>query len=107
MASQVQYWSTTPASNATADSDITSSDSQSPATLDDNVRSIMAGVAKFADDMGGKLSAGGTANALTVTTNQVLVSAQITDGLRLAIKATADNTSTTVTFAPDGLTAQT
>lgn len=104
-ASTVRAWSTTPASNNTADSDITSADTQSPDTLDNNIRSIMAGVKKDADDTGGALAAGGAANALTVTTNAVLGSAQLAAGLRLLVRATADNSSATVTFAPDGLTA--
>ncbi len=101
----VRAWSTTAASNASADGAISSSDAQSPDTLDNNVRSIMAAVKKQMNDIGGSLAAGGTANALTVTTGQVLESGQLTDGLRLLLKATADNTSATVTFAPDGLTA--
>lgn len=101
----VRAWSTTAASNNTADAAITSADTQSPDTLDDNIRTIMAAVKRQMNDIGGSLSAGGTANALTVTTGQVLESGQITDGLRILLKATADNTSATVTFAPDSLTA--
>ncbi len=98
-------WSTTVATNATADSTIASSDSQSPDTLDNDVRNIMASRARARLDQGGGLAAGGTANALTVTTNQVLSSGHVAAGQRLLIRATAANTSTTVTFAPDGLTA--
>lgn len=101
----VRAWATTNAGNAAADAAISSSDAQSPDTIDNNIRSVMAAVKKQMNDIGGSLVAGGTANALTVTTGQVLESGQITDGLRLLLKATADNTSTTVTFAPDGLTA--
>jgi len=104
--STVRAWSTTDATNASTDSNISSSDSQSPDTLDNNVRSIMAAVKKQMNDIGGSLAAGGTANALTVTTGQVLESGQLTDGLRVLLKATADNTLATVTFAPDGLTAR-
>src|SRR5260221_6883166 len=101
----VRAWTTNNAGNAAADAAITSSDAQSPDTIDNNIRSLMAAVKKQMNDIGGSLAAGGTANALTVTTGQVLESGQITDGLRVLLKATADNTSTTVTFAPDGLTA--
>jgi hypothetical protein len=65
----------------------------------------MTALAKARLDVFGGLTAGGTANALTVTTNQVLVSAQLTGGAALMIKAASTNTSATVTFAPDGLTA--
>lgn len=101
----VRAWATSNAGNASADAAITSSDAQSPDTIDNNIRSIMAAVKKQMNDIGGSLVAGGSANALTVTTGQVLEAGQITDGLRILLKATADNTSTTVTFAPDGLTA--
>ncbi len=101
----VRAWSTTAASNNTADTAITSSDSQSPDTLDNNVRSIMAAVKKQMNDIGGALTAGGTANALTVTTGQVLETGQLVAGLRILVRATADNTTAGVTFAPDGLTA--
>lgn len=100
----VRAWATTNAGNAAVDAAIASSDTQSPDTLDNNIRSIMVAVRKQMDDICGKLVAGGTANALTVTTGQVLESGQLVDGLALAIEAASDNTSATVTFAPDGLT---
>jgi hypothetical protein len=101
----VRAWQTTNAGNAAADAAIASSDSQFVNTIDDNVRSIMVAVRKGADDTGGKLIAGGTANALTVTTGQVLEVGQLVNGLRLLVRATAANTLSAVTFAPDGLTA--
>jgi len=105
MGSSIQYWNVVPGSNQASDPDIFSADSQSPSTVDDNIRSLMAATAKYSDDTDGKLTAGGTPNALTVTTYQVLVSAQLTSGLMLRVKAISANTSATVTFAPDGLTA--
>ncbi len=104
-AGTVRAWSNIEASNNTADSNITSADTQSPDTLDNNIRTIMAAVKKQMNDIGGALGASGTANALTLTTFQVLEAGQITTGLRLLVKAAFDNTSATVTFAPDGLTA--
>jgi hypothetical protein len=101
----VRVWSVTAANNASADSAISSSDNQSPATLDNNIRSIMAAVRKAVLDISGNVVAGGSANAITAVTNGVLESAQITDGLYLKVRAASANTSTTVTFAPDGLTA--
>ena len=103
--STVRAWSNTDATNSGTDANITSSDSQSPDTLDNNVRSIMAAVHKNMDDLGGALTAGGSANALTVTTEQVLESGQLVAGLRICLKAASTNTSAAVTFAPDGLTA--
>jgi hypothetical protein len=106
MGSSCQYWSTTPGSNQSVDPDIFSADSQSPSTVDDNIRSVMAAVAKYHKDTDGALTAGGTANALTATTNQVLISGQLTGGLGILVKAANANTTVAVTFAPDGLTAQ-
>jgi hypothetical protein len=89
----IRAWSAASnAANASSDAAISSSDSQSPDTVDNNIRSIMVAARKQMDDIGGSLAAGGTANALTVTTGQVLESGQITDGLRILLKATADNT---------------
>jgi hypothetical protein len=104
-AENVEAWSTTAATNSSADSSINWAEGQDPATVNNSARSMMAAQAKHEDDQGGGLAAGGTANALTVTTNQVLSSGHVTAGLRLLLRATADNTSATVTFAPDGLTA--
>ncbi len=102
----VRAWSTTAATNATADAAIASSDTQSPDTVDNNIRSIMVAVKKQENDTGGALAAGGTANALTVTTGQVLESGQLVAGLRILLRATATNTASNPTFAPDGLTAR-
>lgn len=101
----VEAWSKTAATNSSADSGINWAEGQDPASVNNSARGMMAAIAKQSDDQGGGLTAGGTANALTVTTNQVLASGQITDGLMLQIEAASDNTSATVTFAPDGLTA--
>jgi hypothetical protein len=65
---------------------------------------MMAARAKARADQGGQLAAGGTANALTVTSNQVLSAAHLANGQRLLVYAPSTNTSSTVTFAPDGLT---
>jgi hypothetical protein len=105
MSESIQYWATTNSGNANSDPAISSSDSQAPNTVATNIRSIMTAVAKARLDVLGGLTAGGTANALTVTTNQVLISAQLTGGLAIMLKAASTNTNASVTFAPDGLTA--
>lgn len=99
-------WSTTAANNASSDANINWAEGQDPASVNNSARSMMAARAKARLDQSGGLTAGGSANALTVTTNQVLISGQLTAGLFLKIKAASTNTSATVTFAPDGLTAQ-
>ena len=55
----------------------------------------MAAAKKFAEDTGGGLAAGGTGNAITLTTNQVLSSAHVAAGLTLKFRATATNTGAT------------
>ena len=102
----VQAWSITPASNANSDTAINAATGMDPSNVEPDFRAIMASVARFSDDTGGGLTAGGTANALTVTTNQALSAGQLAAGLRIVIKAASQNSSATVTFAPDSLTAQ-
>lgn len=99
-------WSVTAATNANADSNINWAEGMDPGAVNNSARSMMAARAKARLDQSGGLTAGGSANALTATTNQVLSSGQLTGGLRLCLKAASANTSTSVTFAPDGLTAQ-
>lgn len=104
-ATNVQAWSTTPASNSGADSTIgTMADTSAPTLVDDWPRGIMASIAKFADDTGGALVAGGTATALTVSTGQALSSGHIANGLRLCVR-TGSSATGAATIAVDGLTA--
>lgn len=103
----LQAWSTTAASNNGADAGIgTLSDSSYPNTVDNWWRGDMAAVARWKADTGGALIAGGTANALTVATNQGLDSGHLADGLLLVVRALHTNTNATVTFSPDGHTAR-
>lgn len=83
-------WSTTAASNSTADSDINWSEGQAPSTVNNSARQVMGRVAELLGDIGGALSAGGTANAITVTANSSFTS--YADGLRLSFTAGSDNT---------------
>jgi hypothetical protein len=64
----------------------------------------MAAVRKYAKDTGGALAAGGTATALTITTNQAISSGHQANGHELLIRATAASTGA-ATIAVDGLTA--
>jgi hypothetical protein len=101
----VQAWSTTAATNDGADSTIgTVANTSSPTSVDDWVRGIMAAIAKYADDTGGALVAGGSATALTVTTGQALSSGHIANGLRLCVR-TGSAATGAATIAVDGLTA--
>jgi len=103
----LQAWSKTPALNDNVDSTIGDIDDEIAVTaLDDKQCGFMAALAKYADDIGGALLAAGTANALTVTTNQAIDSAHLTDGFALVVRTASANSSTTVTIAVDGLSAK-
>jgi len=103
----LQAWSKTAASNSGADAGIgILADSSYPNTVDNWWRGDMAAVARWKADTGGGLIAGGTENALTVSTNQGLDSGHLADGLLLVVRALYTNTNATVTFAPDGHTAR-
>ena len=96
-------WSKTAASNSTADSSINWAEGQSPGTVNDSARSMMAALAKQRDDMGGALTLAGGTTAYTLTTNQVL--ATLADGVRVHAVVNATNTGAS-TLAVDGLTAK-
>ena len=101
-----QAWSTTAASNDGADSGFgVIANTSYPRPVLDWYRGDMAALKRFVGDTGGALVAGGSANALTVTTNQNLSAAHVAAGLCLVVRAAEANTSATVTFSPDGLTA--
>lgn len=101
----VQAWSTTAASNDGADSTIgTVANTSSPTSVDDWVRGIMAAVKKYVLDTDGGITAGGTADALTITTNRAISAAHQAAGFSVRFKASATNTGA-ATVAVDSLTA--
>jgi microcystin-dependent protein len=63
-------WSKTAASNATADSTINWAEGQSPSSVNDSARAMMARAAEWRDDVSGTIITGGTSTAYTVTSNQ-------------------------------------
>jgi len=101
----LQTWSKTAATNANADLGINWAEGQDSATVNNSARGMMAATAKYIDDTDGAIvaSGGGTANALIVATSQVLEAAHLTNGLRLMVRAIADNTAVAVTIAVDGI----
>ena len=60
-------WSTTAASNATADATINFAENQAPSTVNDSARALMARVAAWVDTLGGAATYGGSSNAYTAT----------------------------------------
>lgn len=99
----VSTWSTTAATNASVDSAINLREGQSPGSVNDSIRAIMAAIAKWRDDISGNTVTGGTSTALTVTTNQVFAS--LTDGLMIRFRMTVRN-GAAATLNVDGLGAK-
>ena len=71
MATGVQVWSETPATNATADSAINWQEGQAPSTVNNSARGMMAATAAWRDDNSGSLLTSGSSTAFTLVTNQV------------------------------------
>ncbi|TGP25915.1 MULTISPECIES: hypothetical protein [unclassified Mesorhizobium] len=91
MAGSIYDWSTTASSNGTADGNINFAEGQAPSTVNDSARQLMGRVAEFLKDLGGSVSAGGTAGALTVTATSAFTT--LADGRIVSFRATADNTA--------------
>lgn len=104
MATGLQNWSQTAASNASADSSVNWAEGQSPGSVNDSSRAMMARLADYYKDLGG-ITTGGTATAYTLTTNRAFASSAIMDGAVLCIKPNADS-GASPTLAVDGLTAR-
>ncbi len=80
----VFLWSTTAASNDDVDSSINWQEGQSPASVNNSARAMMAAIAKWRNDLSGNLVTAGSSTAYTLTTNQVFTS--LTDGLMVAAR---------------------
>jgi microcystin-dependent protein len=63
-------WSKTAASNATADTTINWAEGQSPSSVNDSARAMMARTAEWRDDVSGTLTTSGTATAYALASNQ-------------------------------------
>ena len=97
-------WSTTAATNSTADPAVNAAEGMAPSALNDSMRAMMASVAKWREDRHG-ITTGGTATAYTVTTNSTFATTAAMSGYVFTIIPNATNTSATTTLAVDGLTA--
>lgn len=105
MATGVVTWSTTAATNATADSNVNWAEGQAPSSVNDSARAEMASVAKWRDDTNGSIATGGTSTAYTVTSNQSFASLSAMDNAVIAfIPHTTSGAAPTL--AVDGLTAK-
>lgn len=89
----VWKWSTTAASNSSSDSTINWAEGQTPASVNDSARALMAAIAKWRNDIsGGTIVSTGSANTYSVSTGQGLTS--LTDGFQVAFKLNTTNTGT-------------
>lgn len=100
-------WSTTASANATADATINWSEGQSPSSVNDSARSLMARSADFRDLISGKLVTTGTGTALVLSSLQTPAFDTLAhmDGQMLSFVPNITNTGP-VTLAVDGLTAK-
>ena len=95
----------TPLNNATADSTIDWSEGQAPSSVNNSARGMMTAVAKFRDDIAGRITTGGTSTAYTVTSNQVFDTLAHMDGAMIGFVPHASN-GATVTLNVDALGAK-
>lgn len=67
-------WSKTASTNATADATVNWAEGQSPSSINDSARAMMARLAEYRDDASGGLVTTGTASAYVLATNQGIAS---------------------------------
>jgi len=99
----VPSYSTTAASN-TSIAGVNVAENWAPSNVNNAFRAAMADTRKMYDDGAGKIVAGGTANAITLTTQSSW--SALADGIAVVFRASNSNSNTTVTIAVDGLSAK-
>jgi hypothetical protein len=97
----LHLWSRTAGSNATADSSINWAEGQSPSSVNDSARAMMARIAEWRDDLGG-LTTTGSATAYSVSTNRGFASAAAMDKAIITIIPHTTN-GVDPTLSVDGL----
>lgn len=103
MATGVNVWSKTAATNNTADSAVNWQEGQAPSSVNDSARGMMAATAKWRDDLNGSVTTAGSSTAYTATSNQSFAS--LTAGIEIACQFDED-CGATVTLNVDGLGAK-
>lgn len=98
-------WSQTASADATADSTINWAEGQSPSSVNDSARGMMAAIAKYRDDVAGAIVTTGTSTAYAVNTYQVYQSLVQLNGQVIAFTPHATN-GATVTLNVDGIGAK-
>lgn len=94
MATGVWAWSTTAASNDSADTTINWAEGQAASTVNNSARAGMAGQAKYLLDAHGALTTTGAADTYSVSTNSTLAALRDGVGLSLVLNATSTGAST-------------
>ncbi|QQO36486.1 tail fiber protein [Bradyrhizobium diazoefficiens] len=98
-------WSQTASADATADSTINWAEGQSPSSVNDSARAMMAAIAKHRDDIAGAIVTSGTSTAYTVASYQQFDTLAHLSGQAVAFTPHATN-GATVTINVDGLGAK-
>lgn len=98
-------WSQTASADATADSTINWAEGQSPSSVNDSARAMMAAIAKYRDDIAGAIVTSGTSTAYVVNSYQVFQSLSQLNGQVVAFTPHTTN-GATVTINVDGLGAK-
>src|SRR5215470_5626180 len=103
MGENVYSWSSTSIDNGSADGSINAIENCPPGVVNDDIRSIMASIAKWRDDYLCRLTSGGSANAQTLTATISYAPAGMVNGTQLGFKAGFTNTgSVTFNVTPSG-----
>lgn len=103
MATGAQTWSTSAASNNSADGSVNWAEGQAPSSVNNSARAEMASVAMWIKDNSGTLLTSGSTAAYTVTSMQV--STAYVDGYTIAVNFHADNNAS-ATLNVDGIGAK-
>ena len=98
-------WLQTASADATANSTINWAEGQSPSSVNDFARAMMAATAKYRDDIGGAIVTGGTSTAYTMSSFQTFDSLAHMNGTMLAFTPHATS-GAIVTLNVDGLGAK-
>ncbi|HXH43613.1 MAG TPA: phage tail protein [Bradyrhizobium sp.] len=98
-------WSQTASADASADSTINWAEGQSPSSVNDSARGMMAAIAKYRDDVAGAIVTTGSGTAYAVNSYQVYQSLAQLNGQVIAFTPHATN-GATVTLNVDGIGAK-
>lgn len=99
----IYRWSQTAANDASADPTINWAEGQSPSSLNDSARAMMAATAQWRDDISGSLVTTGTSTAYILNTNSVFTSGAFLSGQMVAFSPHVTNGAGPVTMTVDSI----